>query len=163
MSDLAEHNRQHFEYVHTYTSYCSPTCLTRFPPTNLKYSKVATTHQSDFGELIEAAIREFKARRGWITPALDNPPRSTAGKELRVLDYACGAGTVSKVGLLSNRQALSQGKMSRIESLIKRPKGSSPLRNANNRPRPLLGDDSRVQQGRLGDGIQYRENARLPV
>ncbi|KAL3486542.1 S-adenosyl-L-methionine-dependent methyltransferase [Aspergillus germanicus] len=73
MSDLAEHNRQHFD-------------------------KVATTHQNDFGELIEAAIREFKARRGWITPALNDPPTSKgeAGKELRVLDYACGAGTVSK-------------------------------------------------------------------
>ncbi|KAL2851330.1 S-adenosyl-L-methionine-dependent methyltransferase [Aspergillus pseudodeflectus] len=70
MTDLTEHNRQHFD-------------------------KVATTHQTDFGELIDAAIREFKARRGWITPALNDPPASEA-KELRLLDYACGAGTVSK-------------------------------------------------------------------
>jgi hypothetical protein len=63
---------------------------------NTQDSKVATTHQTDFGELIDAAIREFKARRGWITPALNDPPASEA-KELRLLDYACGAGTVSKV------------------------------------------------------------------
>jgi hypothetical protein len=107
MSDLAEHNRQHFEYVHTHRALLH--LLHCVPHTNSKDSKVATTHQNDFGELIEAAIREFKAQRGWITPALNNlSSEAEACKELRVLDYACGAGTVSKVGLLSNRQALSQ-------------------------------------------------------
>ncbi|KAJ0414479.1 S-adenosyl-L-methionine-dependent methyltransferase [Aspergillus carlsbadensis] len=74
MTELAEHNRQHFD-------------------------KVATTHQNDFGELIDAAIRELKARRGWITPALNDASPSSeaeARRELRLLDYACGAGTVSK-------------------------------------------------------------------
>ncbi|KAL3464592.1 S-adenosyl-L-methionine-dependent methyltransferase [Aspergillus heterothallicus] len=74
MSDLAETNRQHFD-------------------------KVATTHQNDFGELIDAAIREFKSRRGWITAKLNESTSSSSARSgggVRLLDYACGAGTVSK-------------------------------------------------------------------
>jgi hypothetical protein len=121
MSDLAEHNRQHFEYVHTHILLSHvPHSV---PPTNPKYSKVATTHQNDFGELIEAAIREFKAQRGWITPALSNSPSSEAGKELRVLDYACGAGTVSKVSnyTYSFSSSLFQSEISRMNWLTNDP------------------------------------------
>ncbi|KAL2858597.1 S-adenosyl-L-methionine-dependent methyltransferase [Aspergillus pseudoustus] len=72
MSDLAETNRKHFD-------------------------KVATTHQNDFGDLINAAIREFQARRGWITPKLNETSLSkTERPQVKLLDYACGAGTVSK-------------------------------------------------------------------
>ncbi|KAL2817531.1 S-adenosyl-L-methionine-dependent methyltransferase [Aspergillus granulosus] len=75
MSDLTEANRKHFD-------------------------KVATTHQNDFGDLINAAISEFKLRRGWITQKLNEPAGSgsekAGGVEVKLLDYACGAGTVSK-------------------------------------------------------------------
>ncbi|KAL4913043.1 S-adenosyl-L-methionine-dependent methyltransferase [Aspergillus aurantiobrunneus] len=68
MADLAETNRKHFD-------------------------KVASTHQTDFGELIAAAIRQLQARRHWISSKwVDNTPDT----EIRLLDYACGAGTVSK-------------------------------------------------------------------
>ncbi|KAG2417901.1 hypothetical protein HFD88_001000 [Aspergillus terreus] len=73
MADLTEINRKHFD-------------------------KVASDHQNDFGELIDAVIAELKSRRGWISPKLTNTPNTdpTAGDAVRLLDYACGAGTVSK-------------------------------------------------------------------
>ncbi|KAL4886416.1 S-adenosyl-L-methionine-dependent methyltransferase [Aspergillus karnatakaensis] len=67
-ADLTENNRKHFD-------------------------KVASNHQSDFGTLIQQAIKELQARRLWISPKwTDTAPDA----EIRLLDYACGAGTVSK-------------------------------------------------------------------
>ncbi|KAL4866472.1 hypothetical protein BDV12DRAFT_199186 [Aspergillus spectabilis] len=68
MADLAEHNRKHFD-------------------------KVASYHQSDFGVLIEQTIRELQARRHWISPKWTDTAPDT---EIRLLDYASSAGTVSK-------------------------------------------------------------------
>lgn len=63
---------------------------------------MASNHQNDFGELIDAVIAELKSRRGWISPKLTSTPNTdpTAGDAVRLLDYACGAGTVSKVSRL---------------------------------------------------------------
>ncbi|RJE24221.1 Methyltransferase domain protein [Aspergillus sclerotialis] len=73
MADLTENNRKHFD-------------------------KVASDHQNDFGELINTVITELKSRRGWISPKLTDAPNTdpAASDAVRLLDYACGAGTVSK-------------------------------------------------------------------
>ncbi|KAL2869637.1 class I SAM-dependent methyltransferase [Aspergillus lucknowensis] len=73
MADLTEINRKHFD-------------------------KVASNHQNDFGELINTVIAELKSRRGWISPKLTDTPNTdpAASDAVRLLDYACGAGTVSK-------------------------------------------------------------------
>ncbi|KAL4783361.1 S-adenosyl-L-methionine-dependent methyltransferase [Aspergillus varians] len=71
MSDLTESNRQHFD-------------------------KVASNHENDFGELINNVISELKSRRKWISPKLADTDASAGQGEVRLLDYACGAGTVSK-------------------------------------------------------------------
>ncbi|KAF3400100.1 hypothetical protein F1880_008344 [Penicillium rolfsii] len=79
MADLTENNRKHFD-------------------------KVASSHQHDFGELINMVIAELESRRGWISPQLAKRNPNTAhaaGDEFRLLDYACGAGTVSKVSLFT--------------------------------------------------------------
>ncbi|KAL5042141.1 S-adenosyl-L-methionine-dependent methyltransferase [Aspergillus fruticulosus] len=68
MAELTETNRKHFD-------------------------KVASTHQNDFGELIQTAIRQIRARRHWIGSRWTD---TTPNTEIRLLDYACGAGTVSK-------------------------------------------------------------------
>ncbi|KAL4748030.1 hypothetical protein BDW72DRAFT_215082 [Aspergillus terricola var. indicus] len=55
--------------------------------------------RDDFGELINMVIAELRSARGWISPMLANSTPSTAPaarEEVRLLDYACGAGTVSK-------------------------------------------------------------------
>ncbi|KAL5356681.1 S-adenosyl-L-methionine-dependent methyltransferase [Aspergillus floccosus] len=73
MANLTEKNRKHFD-------------------------KVASNHQNDFGELINTVIAELKSRRGWISPKLTDTPNKdpAASDAVRLLDYACGAGTVSK-------------------------------------------------------------------
>ncbi|RDW65659.1 class I SAM-dependent methyltransferase [Aspergillus mulundensis] len=75
MSDFTETNRKHFD-------------------------KVASNHQNDFGELIAAIITELQSRREWISPKLAGEPKHEDGikeaDEVRLLDYACGSGTVSK-------------------------------------------------------------------
>ncbi|RHZ45335.1 class I SAM-dependent methyltransferase, partial [Aspergillus thermomutatus] len=77
MSDLTTTNRTHF-------------------------NKVASTHHTDFGPLIETLIDEIKTRRLWISASLtdkhDHP--------VRLLDYACGAGTASKALLPFITQAV---------------------------------------------------------
>lgn len=71
-------------------------------------SKVASNHQTDFGELIAAVIAELKRRRGWINKRLADDPNTDSyiapglRDEVRLLDYACGAGTVSKVSIYPN-------------------------------------------------------------
>ncbi|KAL3431423.1 S-adenosyl-L-methionine-dependent methyltransferase [Aspergillus tetrazonus] len=76
--------------------------MTRYslPENNRKhFDKVASSHQNDFGELINMVIAELRSARGWISPMLANSSLSTdpaARDEVRLLDYACGAGTVSK-------------------------------------------------------------------
>lgn len=59
-------------------------------------SKIATTHQTDFAELTKRTILELQEQRHWIS---DKWTDTDAGKdhEVKILDYACGAGTVSKV------------------------------------------------------------------
>ncbi|KAL6237714.1 hypothetical protein BDW75DRAFT_238134 [Aspergillus navahoensis] len=76
MTNLTEVNRKHFD-------------------------KVASNHQNDFGELINATIAELKSRRSWISPRLADGASNSdldigVGDEVRLLDYACGSGTVSK-------------------------------------------------------------------
>ncbi|KAL3481920.1 S-adenosyl-L-methionine-dependent methyltransferase [Aspergillus californicus] len=68
MGDLTENNRKHFD-------------------------KVASNHQADFGDLIQTAIRELEARRHWISSRWTD---TDTDSQIRLLDYACGAGTVSK-------------------------------------------------------------------
>ncbi|KAL4959734.1 class I SAM-dependent methyltransferase [Aspergillus stella-maris] len=68
--DLTETNRKHFDTV-------------------------ATTHKTNFSDLINHTIQELRGRRHWIssrwTDTLASPD-----DEVRLLDYACGSGTVSK-------------------------------------------------------------------
>ncbi|KAL4789327.1 S-adenosyl-L-methionine-dependent methyltransferase [Aspergillus venezuelensis] len=64
--------------------------------TNRKhFDAVATTYQNNFTNLINQSIHEIQSRRHWIssrwTDTLASPD-----DEVRLLDYACGSGTVSK-------------------------------------------------------------------
>lgn len=64
----------------------------------LPSSKDASTHLADWAELIQAIIDEFRARREWISDSwADSDAVKRQGLEFRLLDYACGSGTVSKV------------------------------------------------------------------
>ncbi|KAL4953242.1 S-adenosyl-L-methionine-dependent methyltransferase [Aspergillus filifer] len=69
-SDLTETNRKHFDVV-------------------------ATTHQNNFSDLINHSIQEFQSRRHWISSRWSDTLASP-NNEIRLLDYACGSGTVSK-------------------------------------------------------------------
>ncbi|KAK4947637.1 hypothetical protein LTR10_013583 [Elasticomyces elasticus] len=73
MSDLETTNREHFD-------------------------KVASNYETDFGDMLRAAINEFEARRSWIRKDwADNDNNNTSeGGNVRLLDYACGGGTASK-------------------------------------------------------------------
>jgi hypothetical protein len=46
------------------------------------------SHQTEFAPLVDAAIQEFQDRRLWIRDDWT---------DVRLLDYACGAGAASKV------------------------------------------------------------------
>ncbi|KAL4993036.1 S-adenosyl-L-methionine-dependent methyltransferase [Aspergillus recurvatus] len=91
MTEFTETNRKHFEYITRPHAAHYPQHAMMV--TNLLSSKVASTHQNDFHELIQTAIRQIQARRHWIGSKWTD---TTPDTETRLLDYACGAGTVSK-------------------------------------------------------------------
>ncbi|KAJ5301881.1 hypothetical protein N7508_006744 [Penicillium antarcticum] len=68
--------------------------MSEFTEANRKhFDKVASNHQNDFGDLINSTITELNTRRKWISSKLAD---SDPADDVRLLDYACGAGTVSK-------------------------------------------------------------------
>ncbi|KAF7183877.1 hypothetical protein CNMCM7691_004299 [Aspergillus felis] len=84
MSDLTATNRTHF-------------------------NNVASTHHTDFGPLIETVMEEIADRHTWISRKLATGPhheRSGESHSIRLLDYACGAGTATKALLPYTTQAI---------------------------------------------------------
>ncbi|EHY54820.1 hypothetical protein HRR83_004010 [Exophiala dermatitidis] len=72
-----------------------------------KFDKDASTHLSDWAELIQAIINELVARRHWMSSKWVDSESSAAGcRDIRLLDYACGSGTVSKALLPFITQAV---------------------------------------------------------
>ncbi|RLL96929.1 hypothetical protein CFD26_102696 [Aspergillus turcosus] len=68
--------------------------MSNLTATNQKhFDNVASTHHTDFGPLIETIMEEIADRRSWISSTLADK-QST--QSIRLLDYACGAGTASK-------------------------------------------------------------------
>ncbi|KAK5204144.1 hypothetical protein LTR47_003691 [Exophiala xenobiotica] len=51
------------------------------------FDQIAVSHQTEFAPLVDAAIQEFQDRRLWIRDDWT---------DVRLLDYACGAGAASK-------------------------------------------------------------------
>ena len=79
-------------------------------------SEAASTYNSKFSKTILQLIDEIQARRDWIgvdwvedyeddddnddgDEEKDSPPKSQSQKTVRLLDYACGTGLVSRVRL----------------------------------------------------------------
>ncbi|KAI1613327.1 S-adenosyl-L-methionine-dependent methyltransferase [Exophiala viscosa] len=63
------------------------------------FDKVASNYETDFGDMLRTAIAEFQARRLWIRKDLTENNSTSEGENphtIRLLDYACGAGTASK-------------------------------------------------------------------
>ncbi|KIW77182.1 hypothetical protein Z517_09628 [Fonsecaea pedrosoi CBS 271.37] len=77
MADITTRNREHFDLELS--------------------SQVASSHQDTWAPFIQAVIEELKERRLWISAKLGSDSNSTEGKDpVKLLDYACGSGTVSK-------------------------------------------------------------------
>ncbi|KAL4908572.1 S-adenosyl-L-methionine-dependent methyltransferase [Aspergillus multicolor] len=78
--------------------------MSEFTEVNRKhFDKVASDHQNDFSELIAAVKSALISWRQWISPKLAGEPKPQGSfldineaEEVRLLDYACGSGTVSK-------------------------------------------------------------------
>ncbi|KIX97454.1 uncharacterized protein Z520_06906 [Fonsecaea multimorphosa CBS 102226] len=72
MSDITARNREHFD-------------------------QVASSHLNDWEPLIQSVIEELRDRRSWISGKLgdDKASKNDTGP-IKLLDYACGSGTVSK-------------------------------------------------------------------
>ncbi|KAJ9633423.1 hypothetical protein H2204_006973 [Knufia peltigerae] len=62
------------------------------------FDQTAISHQTDFAPILQATIDELRSRRSWIL--------NKDWKDVRLLDYACGAGTVSKALLPFIKQAV---------------------------------------------------------
>ncbi|KAL4892667.1 S-adenosyl-L-methionine-dependent methyltransferase [Aspergillus ambiguus] len=69
MSDFTEKNRQVFE-------------------------KMASTYKTDFGQALQTIYQEVQGRRHWASDTWTDT-EAGKGKEIRMLEYACGPGNVS--------------------------------------------------------------------
>ena len=64
----------------------------------MPHSQDASHHLADWAELIQAVVKEFQARRLWMSSKWTDSSGSSSGQtSVRLLDYACGSGTASKV------------------------------------------------------------------
>lgn len=60
------------------------------------YRKMAGSYLNDFSELIQNICKQVESRRLWISDTWSDT-ESGQGKELKMLEYACGPGAVSVV------------------------------------------------------------------
>ncbi|KIW25844.1 uncharacterized protein PV07_08984 [Cladophialophora immunda] len=61
------------------------------------FNQVASSHLNDWAPLIQTVIEELRERRSWISGKLgDNNTSEKDTGPVKLLDYACGSGTVSK-------------------------------------------------------------------
>lgn len=60
------------------------------------YSKLAKSYTSDFKSILESICRLVDSHRPWISDAWIDT-EAGKGKEIKMLEYACGTGPVSLV------------------------------------------------------------------
>lgn len=103
MADWAEKNRDHFKYIPLFPhDNYSWTSLT-------KTSNSASTYNSKFAKTIQQILEEIQARKQWIGVdwVEESEDESETKKSVRLLDYACGTGLVSRVRLSSSPNVAS--------------------------------------------------------
>lgn len=60
---------------------------------------MATTYTADFGKALEVLYRTVQGRRHWVSEVW-NDTEAGKGKEIKMLEYACGPGVLSQVSVL---------------------------------------------------------------
>ena len=92
-----------------YFRFCCPSLLQRSLIQH--FSTIASAHSNKNEKTTEELITEIHSRRDWIgVDFLDDPKEKEGGvegekvdkKTVRLLDYACGTGMVSRVSLYPN-------------------------------------------------------------
>lgn len=61
--------------------------------------KMASTYKTDFGKALEILYRTVQARRHWASEVW-NDTEAGKGKDIKMLEYACGPGVISQVSVL---------------------------------------------------------------
>lgn len=65
------------------------------PDTNVSNSEHAKTYNTKFQKTIDQLIKQIELRREWI--GVKWVEEDEQGREVRLLDYACGTGLVTRV------------------------------------------------------------------
>ncbi|OJJ57444.1 hypothetical protein ASPSYDRAFT_46589, partial [Aspergillus sydowii CBS 593.65] len=60
------------------------------------FEKQSRTYRSEFGKVVETLINVVKNKRTWASDTWTDT-KAGKGKEIKVLEYACGPGHVSLV------------------------------------------------------------------